>query len=393
MLSTFQKAVFVLFPFLGIMHTPLGSNESSCTYCLGPENNAVHAPVLPRTCGGFLFTVAGLYWNASQEGMEYAIDTQVSVPIINPSTADIEQLNHLLHAHFLAPHPQWNFGFKFGLAHTLACDGLDLELQWTHYASLSPASWEASENQSFLTLWSSFSPAQGETNYARGIDADWKVQINQIDLELGRAFWSSQFLSFRPHAGIRWASIEQDLNLSHRGGSWSPRTAPAQDPFNNTVDLDNDFIGVGIRGGMNSIYYLSGGWGLFGNFAASLLYGRFHLTQNERNALSVSPYSSTQILSLDDRFRTSRAILDLALGIQWSQFFFSCRYGITALLSWEHHLFFHQNQLGQVNRIGQVNRPGDTLVETPNLSGENVFQQRSGSLSTQGWTLSFLFEF
>lgn len=382
-----QRPVFalILLSLLGL--TSGSAAEPVCTYCLGAENTAINAPVLPRVCGGFLVTVAGLYWNASQEGMEYAIDTRVSIPIINPTTANIEQLNFLQGAHFLTPHPQWNFGFKFGLAHTLACDGWDLGLQWTHYASLSPVSLEVGENQSFITLWPSFSPSQGEIDYARGIDVDWKVTLNLIDVELGRAFWSSQRLSLRPHAGVRYATVGQDLDLTHRGGSWSPRTGPAQDPFNNKMDLDNDFKGMGIRSGLNSIYHVAGGWGIFGNFAASLIYGRFHVEQNEKNELSVSPYSSTKILSLEDHFRASRAILDLELGIRWSQFFFSCNYGVTAHLSWEHHLFFNQNQLWRVNRIGDIS------VGQPNPSGENVFQQRGGSLSTQGWTLSLLFEF
>ena len=46
-------------------------------YCLGPDNYGVNAPVCPVTCAGdFSIEVAGFYWNAHQDGMEYAVDKQ-----------------------------------------------------------------------------------------------------------------------------------------------------------------------------------------------------------------------------------------------------------------------------------------------------------------------------
>ena len=161
-----------------------------------------------------------------------------------------------------------------------------------------------------------------------------------------------------------------------------------QDPFNNEVDLDNDFKGVGVRAGFDTVWNFGCGWGLYGNFATSIVYGRFSLDHDEENRRAESPYDKTKILETKESFHASRGMLDLALGVQWASLFCDCQYGFMIALGWEHHLFFHQNQMWRVNRIG------DTFNTTlPNNNGENVFFQRRGTLDTQGWTLTIQFEF
>ena len=157
--------------------------------------------------------------------------------------------------------------------------------------------------------------------------------------------------------------------------------------FNDKVDLDNDFKGVGLRAGFNTVWNFGCGWGLYGNLAASIVYGRFSLDHDEEIREASSPHNKIKILETEESFRTSRAMLDLALGVQWASLFCDCQYGFIVQLGWEHHLFFHQNQLWRVNRIG------DLLDAFPNLEGENVFSQRRGNLDTQGWTLRVQFEF
>ena len=102
----------------------------------------------------------------------------------------------------------------------------------------------------------------------------------------------------------------------------------------------------------------------------------------------VSPFSKTKILETEGSFRASRAILDLGLGIQWAAMFCDCKYGLAAMLGWEQHVFFHQNQLWRVQRLGGTN--GSSLV---NNTGENALSQSRGSLDTQGWTLRLNFQF
>ncbi len=380
-------------------------------YCLGPENYGVNAPVRPITCNGdWVISTAGFYWNAHQDGMEYAIDNHVKNPnqeidslsafkviIIDDmeeipddildSDSVIQHLNNLIDGEYETPDFKWDFGFKIDLGYNSTCDGWDFGVVWTWYRGKANDHIEAEfdDNHTLLPLWSVFSPSSGSIVYATDIETHWKFQLNLVDIELGRQYWTSKYLSFRPFIGLRIAYLEQNFEIQHKGGSWSAiLDAPA---FNNEVDLDNDFKGVGIRTGFDTVWNFGCGWGLYGNLAASIVYGRFSLDHDEYNRKASSPHEKIKILETEESFHASRAMFDLALGIQWASLFCDCQYGFTVQLGFEQHLFFHQNQLWRVNRIGDVENV------LPNDTGENVFFQRRGTLDTGGWTLKVQFQF
>ncbi len=380
------------------------------TYCLGPENYGVNAPVCPLTCNGdFTITAAGFYWNTHQDGMEYAIDNHVK----NPNVADVGipfgdfddgilALNNLIDSEYETPDFDWDFGFKFGVGYCTTCDSWDISVLWTWYRGKANDHIEAEidDNHTLLPLWSAFAPAQGSILYATDIETHWKLELNLIDIELGRNFWTSKYLAIRPFVGLRFASLKQAFEIQHKGGSWSARTKnPAQDAFNNEVDMDNDYKGVGLRAGLDSTWNFGCGWALYGNLAASIIYGKFDVDYDEENRRASNPHDKIKIAEYKDNFRASRAMLDLALGVQWSTMFCDCQYGFMFALGWEHHLFFDQNQLWRIVRIGDAsNTPEEGLTQNgekglPNNQGENVYHQRRGDLDTQGVTLTLKFSF
>lgn len=213
-----------------------------------------------------------------------------------------------------------------------------------------------------------------------------------VDIDLGREFWVSHYLSMRPRVGVRIARIEQDLSIVHRGGVLSFTILGEIPRFNNYVDLDSIFKGAGPLAGLDTIWNVSCGFALYGNLAASIIYGHFSVDHDEWNREADNNHAKTKILETKDHFTSSRAILDLALGIQWSSLFCDCKYGFTAKLGWEQHLFFHQNQFWRTLRTDQEDTSGN-LNPLPNNTGENTFYQRRGTLDTQGLALTFEFSF
>lgn len=360
-------------------------DEPACQYCLGPQE--VNPAVNPKTCNGdVVFTVAGFYWNAHQDGMEYAIDNQV----VHPTDADTNQaLNNLIDSTYKNPDFKWDFGFKVGLGYNTTHDGWDIGVVWTQFRTSadSHVEAEADDNHTLLPLWSAFAATGADSTilWASDIETHWKLKLDLVDLELGREFWTSKYLTFRPFVGLRLAWINQEYNIKNKGGGWlSTAESPA---FNNLVDIDQKFHGVGLRGGVDTVWNFGCGWGIFGNFAMSIVYGRFNVDHDESNREATDTHHKTKILESDDNFRASRGMTDLSIGLQWHTMFSNCRYGFTAMLGWEHHMFFDQNQMWRVLR------KCDEPLTQPNLSGENVFHQRRGDLATQGWTLTFVFEF
>jgi len=371
---------------------PATCSTDSCKhcYCLGPETVLVNAPVNPRTCGGdFVMSIAGLYWNTHQDGMEYALRNRVQGPD-GVAPPDIQPLNNLIQAEYLTPNFEWNWGFRAGLGYNTTCDGWDLGILWTRYKGNAHDEVETNpnENQILMPLWSTFAPGFGFNLFTYDIETNWNLSLNLIDLELGRNFWTSKYLAWRPFVGLRIAHIDQDFGLQHKGGSWRGLQGTPFDAMSNFVDLKNDFKGVGIRSGLDTTWNFGCGWSLYGDLAASIVYGKFSIRHDEINRLVEAPFSKTKILETKDSFRSSRAMLDLGLGLQWSSMFCDCQYGLTVALGYEQHLFFHQNQLWRVVRNG-----AQAISFPPNNTGENVLNQRRGTLDTQGVTLSLQFEF
>ena len=90
---------------------PAACNPDSCcrTYCVGPDNYAVNAPVNPVTCNGdWVVEVAGFYWKPYQENMEYAVYNELTE---EAWTEGFDYIN----AHFENPNFKWDFGFKLGI--------------------------------------------------------------------------------------------------------------------------------------------------------------------------------------------------------------------------------------------------------------------------------------
>ena len=321
---------------------PATCYADDCTrcYCLGPENIIANAPVNPRTCNGDLtITVAGLYWRGEQDGMEYAVDNEI---IGTDSVTGNPQLTNLIDAKYKTPSFDWDFGFRVGLSYASPCDGWDIGILWTffHEGAKSHVEAEFDDNHALLPLWSAYQfPNAGNapTLFASDIESFWKFDLHLIDIELGRQFWTSRKLSFRPHIGLRLAKLDQTFEIEYKGGSWNDPGLSIN--VNDLVDLDNDFKGIGIRSGFDTLWNFECGWGVYGRLALSVIYGKFDLDHDERIRDAQAPFTKNKILETKENFRASRASFDLGLGVQWTAMICKCQYGVTAQLGWEQHLF------------------------------------------------------
>lgn len=371
-----------------------------CDYCLGPENIAGNPAVYPYSCNGdVVLTIAGFYWNANQDGLEYALEDLVAIP--PPGTFDnTNRISSIIEGEFLKPRPQWDWGFKLGLGYNSSHDGWDVQVLWTHFKNRASSCVESDDNATLLPLWSGFATnavsfgtgAGSNPLYATDMSSTWSLKLDLVDLEFGRAFWNSKYVTLRPHMGLRLASLGQSYEINYSGGAWQgvlngvgevivPATI-------SQVALDGKFDGVGVRAGLDTDWYVGHGFSLFGNAAISIVYGRFSIEQDEHRRATQSPFSKFPVLTTEENFHSSKAMTDLELGFEWTTMFNECRYGFTIAAAWEQHMFFNQNQFWRVTRVD-----GQPVADNPNPTGENVFIQRRGDLSTHGWTVTATFDF
>jgi hypothetical protein len=192
-----------------------------------------------------------------------------------------------------------------------------------------------------------------------------------IDLELGREFFVSKFMTLRPHMGLRYVRVDQQFHVEYSGEGSAL--------YGSTYYLvrnSNDMWGFGLRGGVDTQFGLGQGFSIYGNLAASILHSHFHVSQTEYTRDILTSARGTR-LAVNNRKRVGRAVTDLAMGLRWDQMFDNDRYHLGVQFGWEHHMFWGQNQMWQ---FVNSNQPA-------------LHSNGNNELTTQGWTLAARFDF
>lgn len=357
-------------------------SKNSCECCNiageGPDlNNAFNPAVRPKVPGGDLsFTAAALIWEAHQDGLAFAIENINSPAVANPSTLNEARFQNL--------NFKWDWGVRLGLGYNFEHDGWDVQAYWTYVRSHA-SKHVAADTDSSVTLQPIFSmlqrPLATPTITATDIDADWTCKLNYVDLELGREFWASKWLSMRPFIGLRGVWIDQDYEIEHRGANINATG------FVDEIDFDNNFKGLGIRGGLNTQWGFGCGFSFFGDLALSTIYGRFSVDGEEESEQTVTPFADTDLAEWSDSFRVSRLAVDLGLGLRFEHMFGDNKdYLFMMSLGWENHMFLNMNQLWRA-QSANFTAGGGTNTD------QYIFVPESGDLTYQGWTLSVKFDF
>jgi hypothetical protein len=216
----------------------------------------------------------------------------------------------------------WNWGFRAGIGYNLPHDGWDMLLNWTWFQA------HESKNEKPLapeTVLANLAATQGGVGGVGGVPIAFPsakgkatLHMNLLDLELGREFFVSKWLTLRPFVGGRAAWFNRGFKFSYSGVT----KLKGKD--------HNRFRAGGIRGGLDTQWGLGSGWSFFGDLALSLLYGkqRMHSPQD----LS----SGVRVQHTHNAWSAVRSMIDLAVGLRWDHLF-GCNdaYRIRLQLGWE----------------------------------------------------------
>ncbi|MBS0654001.1 MAG: hypothetical protein JSR39_10820 [Verrucomicrobia bacterium] len=269
--------------------------------------------------------------------------------------------------HFESPKFEWCSGSRVGLGYNIGHDQWDLSLTWTWFED--HAKKHAAEGPA-EPLFGSISSPLYELEANRG-STHLRLLLNMLDLELGKEFYTSKWLTLRPFAGLRTAWIHQHWNTKFDDVT---STNFLQNIRTFTVHLNQKFWGIGPRVGLDAEFGLISGLSLFSNGSFNLLYSYFKDTRREDIVSNQNVKSITE--SSKQANRSEQAILDIQLGLRWDQMLAKDRFHIRIQSGWEHHLFFNHNQFFSFTQAGA------SSITTPN-----------GNLGFQGWFISGRFDF
>jgi hypothetical protein len=325
-----------------------------------------------------LFITADLIvLQATESGLGFVVKDKNSfnsADVTSPS----DSAGRITKGHVKNPNFEYQCGFKVGLGCNLSHDGWDAILSWLRYRDRAHNS--ASIQQGTETLFTTFiSPKISSTSNMDGTAltdaarAHWKLRLDIADLEMGREFYTGKWLTLRPFFGLRSAWIKQSYGVDYDNVRYlfarSSKTFRYYD-----IDMHNNYWGFGPRIGCNGHWGFGSGLSLYGNLGVSVLYGYFHLNQEEVSFLSQHGQIEK---SVRNSFHATKAITDLEIGLQWDYMFFNDSFHIGLHAGWQQQMFFSQNQL---MRFTNGTEPGQ-------------FLQNQGDLGVQGWSIGFRFDF
>jgi hypothetical protein len=297
---------------------PCGVNENLCCFARGCENMY-----------GIAIEGDFIWWRAENPGFVAAYeqkDQSLDIGVGN-NVPDVGSIIYL--------GTEWAPGFRVGAGWNTNYDRWDVFADWTwfHYESSKTRTFDnAIMNQGF-----SFALYHDghEPNPFKTFHAQWHMQFNMADLELGRAYYITKEFSLRPHWGARGGWINQKFN-DHLSTAVIPG-GPDQLNF----DAKNDYWGVGPRIGLQGnwhIYYSN--WSILGKAAGSLLYGK--TSTHFKNAYHTPAAGWTTDRDMKSRFVQIVPNVQLFLGLSWGSCL-NCNQmflGIDA--GWESNYYWNQ---------------------------------------------------
>ncbi len=340
-------------------------------------------PVAPTVQNGadVFLTADFIYWKVNQHGLGYA--NTAYKPTADTTYSQVVQGAKTYHAG-----SKYDPGFKVGLGLQFEHDGWDLYAQYTWLANGKDTD-SVSNNTSSKYLWAESGYIALNANGQRAValehaKGEYQTNFNVIDLEMGRNFFVSRYMTLRPHFGLKgsfnhskfhqYYTFDNALNTT-AGTSGTPFVTywPAAFKFE---DVKSDFraYGIGIRAGLDPVWHFTRSWGMYGKLAVTAQY-TYNRTQNIDMAYLAASNGTKNYASGTQLARANRVsshnivpIIELGLGLTYMTWFYDESYMFDIKAGWEEQVWINY---------------GEYLNAT----------HTDGNLSLQGFTLKFGFHF
>ncbi|MCB1109859.1 MAG: autotransporter outer membrane beta-barrel domain-containing protein, partial [Chlamydiia bacterium] len=291
----------------------------------------------PRVAHGadVFITANFIWWKAQQDGLRYASSgvnttTTAADPFASASTGKNKFVGS-----------DWDPGFKVGLGLNLSHDGWDLFAQYTWLHSSDSNS--ISSNDAVV---SNFAANSGQINgnptlmFGTRATGKWDLHFNVIDVELGRNFYLSQFLTMRPFIGFKgtWQDQDTRFNYESTGFNIDGVPTPATGPYR--IHNHVDTWGIGVRGGLNLAYYMAKSWSIYGNLAWTSMWADYDdLKRTDTLDDATTGNSSRRINISNDSYYTIKYVAETEIGLRWEIWFYDDNYHFAIQAGWEQQVW------------------------------------------------------
>jgi hypothetical protein len=320
-----------------------------------------------------------------QGGMDLAVPGEVAAIAATPAVTPPVNGQHVFNQEF-----EFEPGFKVGLGWTGGDDHWSLytEYTWLHSNVTSSSSAPAPGVASIggvavpsVGIWipSSWFPSAYANNVTTFISSHWQYDLDILDGQVSRPFYSGTRLVLEPFFGLRGMWISQHLNLVANNLTGGTQRA---------ATYHSSASGVGPRAGVNSNWHIGYGFRFVGNAAASLIYTGYDVHQNAQTPDGAGTTGFPMVTQIEN-FHAVRPNLDMALGFGWGSYFCCRRFHADLAATYDFNIFWEQNMMRYLADLTQFSVPNTGTAN--NISGHSNGQV--ADLYTQGLTVKLRFDF
>ncbi len=339
------------YPWIALSVVPLASIIADDNTITIPEGKLINHPSLyqditpsagPRVIGGvgLYFTGDYIYWTAREDNLSYAVNGS---SMINDSTGGVL----ITPTHKGREHQirfTYNSGFKAGMGFSFGHDKWDMYMNYTWYQSNNNHASFTRKNSDPLANTVALSNTNTLFVLLDKAKAHWDLHFNVFDMEMGRNFYVSKFLSLRPFFGLKGTWQEQHYKLRYDLASGVKINS----------HQENACWGMGLRSGVNTAWHLAANWSFYADGAITALWEDFSITRKDRVSETDTLYYDTKYF-----FHTIKPVIELAAGLRKEDWIYNDRYHIALQVGWEEQIWINQNQFDYYVE----NRQGDLILQ------------------------------
>ncbi len=309
----------------------------------------------PRCCGNDIFIEADfIYWVAKQEGNDFAVTgAAITVPgTLDPNTG-LTAGSISDEGKTYAPHARIKPGFKAGIGCDIRNGNWELFAEYTFLYSEAKKSVSSDDvNGGILPIFSyvpnngifthaTFDVSGGATGIVSAAHANWNLHFNNVNLELRKELQLCPCFTLRPHFGLQGSWQQQRSTYNYTVASFSNVSNVLG---NSQVKYHQDYWGIGLRAGLDSVWEWCDHIGLYANTAVSALWGRFDAHAHAHDTSTLAPiHSDVLVADQTNNLHTVNPVLQLEAGVQFD-WCWCDDYQFLLQAGWEEQVWFFQNQ-------------------------------------------------
>jgi len=117
--------------------------------------------------------------------------------------------------------------------------------------------------------------------------------------------------------------------------------------------MEQDFFGVGLRAGLDAVWYFAKHFGLYGDVACAALWSDFD--NSRKDSFSSSAVTKYQTMDNDASSSMLAEVLELGLGLRYDTTFHRGDHQFYFQVGWEQQIWFDQNQFYNLNNNATEN--------------------------------------